>query len=307
MSLNPYIDKHAFRYACFEFELRFHQATDLPADKGDCFHGAFGQALARIGSHFRDYFYNPPPLPHWEHSQTPPRPYLFIPPCTQQTHYAVGETLKLGIILYGSAIDYFLIVFAALEHLGEFMGLGKHRNRFNIASIQQINTDNRTLLYAQQRWLAQTQTANAEAFFTQPPADLASLTIKHLTRLRLKADNELLQTPPPFSLFIHRLLNRINALASLYCGGNLIPLEQKHTLITLANNVQIQHSTLQWQDGQRYSQRTHSTMPLGGLIGETHYQGKLSPFLPWLNLGQWTGVGEKTSFGLGQYQLELTQ
>ena len=303
MPLNPIIHRSDFRYACFEFQLSFNEAANLPADKGDCFHGAFGQALARIGTHFRDYFYNPQPLAHWDNAQTPPRPYLFIPPFNQQTHYAANETLKLGIILYGSAIDYFLIVFAALEHLGEFMGLGKHRSRFKIDSIQQINTDNRKLLYAQHRWLSQAQAANAEAFFTNPTEALASLTIKHHTRLRLKADNQLLQTTPPFSLLIHRLLNRINALASLYCGGNLISPEQKYALITLAESVQIQHSTLHWQDAQRYSGRTKSTMPLGGLIGETIYQGELSPFFSWLALGQWIGVGEKTSFGLGLYEI----
>jgi CRISPR/Cas system endoribonuclease Cas6 (RAMP superfamily) len=46
-------------------------------------------------------------------------------------------------------------------------------------------------------------------------------------------------------------------------------------------------------------------MSFGGLLGETVYTGELSPFVPWLALGQWVGVGGKTSFGLGLYQLEI--
>ena len=40
----------AFRLACFEFQLCLGEATELPVYKGASFHGAFGQALARIGT-----------------------------------------------------------------------------------------------------------------------------------------------------------------------------------------------------------------------------------------------------------------
>jgi CRISPR/Cas system endoribonuclease Cas6 (RAMP superfamily) len=100
-----------------------------------------------------------------------------------------------------------------------------------------------------------------------------------------------------------RLFARINALASLYCGGLLISPDEKHFLLKFAETVVIEHSTLKWHDWQRYSGRTSSTMPFGGLLGETVYRGELTPFMPWLALGQWTGVGGKTSFGLGLYKL----
>ena len=48
-------------------------------------------------------------------------------------------------------------------------------------------------------------------------------------------------------------------------------------------------------------------MPFGGLLGETVYRGELAPFIPWLTLGQWIGVGGKTSFGLGLYELNYSQ
>jgi len=305
---NVVTENPTFRLACFEFQLYLTEATEFPIDKGSSFHGAFGHALARIGTHFRDYFYNPTPPTHWSDAQqAPPRPYVLIPPLTDKTRYAAGDTLNLGVVLYGSAIDYFLIVFAALEHLGEFMGLGTQRTRFTIDSIMQLTSDGATTIYQNRQWLAQTQAMQAGQFFADTSLSLSRIRLTHHTRLRLKAGNQLLNTVPPFSLLMNRLLGRINALATLYGGGIAITPEQKQQLLNLAETVQIEHSTLQWRDWQRHSQRSQSTMPFGGLLGETVYRGELAPFIPWLTMGQWVGVGGKTSFGLGLYKMELMQ
>lgn len=302
------IENPAFRLACFEFQLRLIEATEFPVYKGSSFHGAFGHALARIGTNFRDYFYNPSPPAHWSDAkQAPPRPYILIPPLDEKTHYTAGDTLNLGVVLYGSAIDYFLIVFAALEHLGEFMGLGKQRGRFRIDSIAQLSTDGARTIFQNHQWTGQTQAMHVEQFFIDTPPALPRIRLTHSTRLRLKAGNQLLDTAPPFSLLMNRLLGRINALSTLYGGGVAITPEQKQHLLNLAETVQIEHSTLQWHDWQRHSQRSHSTMPFGGLLGATVYKGELAPFVPWLTLGQWIGVGGKTSFGLGQYEMNYLE
>ncbi len=143
----------SFRLACFDFRLNFAEAAELPAYKGALFHGALGQALARISTHFRDYFYNPVAPAHWSDAQqAPPRPYVLIPPLDEKTHYSAGDTLKLGIVLYGAAIDHFPVVFAALEHLGEFMGLGRQRSRYRIDSVHQLTAHGSTMLYQNRQW-----------------------------------------------------------------------------------------------------------------------------------------------------------
>lgn len=301
-------DPPVFRLSCFHFQLRLTEATEFPIYKGSSFHGAFGHALARVGAHFRDYFYNPTPPLHWaDAQQAPPRPYVLIPPLDDKTHYAAGDTLDLGVILYGAAIDYFLIVFAALEHLGELMGLGKRRGHFIIDCVQQLNAQGYSTIYQNRQWSGPTRAMQADHFFTDTPQTQARIRLNHSTRLRLKADNRLLQTAPPFNLLINRLFARINALSTLYCDGIAIVPEHKQHLLNLAETVQIERSTLHWSDWQRHSQRSHTDMPFGGLLGETIYQGELTPFIPWLSLGQWVGLGGKTSFGLGLYQLELLQ
>ncbi|MGR8935047.1 MAG: CRISPR system precrRNA processing endoribonuclease RAMP protein Cas6 [Gammaproteobacteria bacterium] len=295
-----------FRLACFVFRLRFSDAVELPPYKGALFHGALGRALEQIGAGFRDYFYNPRPPPHWQYpEQAPPRPYALIPPPDEHTRYRPGDSLELGIILYGDAIGHFMIVFAALQHLGERLGLGASRGRFAIEEVLQLGLDAPVALYRNGQWRGMPQTLSAAMFFDTPLPDPGRIALQHATRLRLKAGNELLREPPPFALLLDRLLGRINTLAAMYCGGILIAPDDKQRLHVPAESVYIERSTLQWRDWQRYSQRSGATMPFGGLLGETVYGGELEAFLPWLNLGQWTGVGGKTSFGLGFYQLEI--
>ena len=91
-----------------------------------------------------------------------------IPPQEEKTDYQANDTLTLGIVLFGSAVDYFLIIFAALEHLGEFMGIGKPRGRFVIEQVKQINPDISIELYRNNQWLGQASCFKADHFFKKP-------------------------------------------------------------------------------------------------------------------------------------------
>ena len=94
-----------------------------PPIKVLAFTGALGQALAKISGRFRDSLYNPSPSAHWtDRQQKPPPPYLLIPPQEEKTDYQANDTLTLGIVLFGSAVDYFLIIFAALGTFGRIHG-----------------------------------------------------------------------------------------------------------------------------------------------------------------------------------------
>lgn len=66
-------------------------------------------------------------------------------------------------------------------------------------------------------------------------------------------------------------------------------------------------SRTQWRElrWQRYSDQQHRSIPMGGAVGQWHLQGNLTPFWPFLHLGQWLHVGKKCSFGLGRYALRF--
>ncbi len=53
LSLSVAANKKAMRIGCYEFKLRFSEAATLPVHKGSSFHGALGQALAKISTRFR--------------------------------------------------------------------------------------------------------------------------------------------------------------------------------------------------------------------------------------------------------------
>ena len=63
---------------------------------------------------------------------------------------------------------------------------------------------------------------------------------------------------------------------------------------------------LVWRDWTRFSSRQQQKMTLGGVIGEWTLSGTLTPFLPFLRLGEWLHVGKEASFGLGRYTISTT-
>ena len=69
--------------------------------------------------------------------------------------------------------------------------------------------------------------------------------------------------------------------------------------------IQFRGARLSWQQWTRYSSRQHSTVPMGGLVGELVVDTRgLEPFWPYLWLGQWLHCGKGATMGLGRYVVE---
>ncbi|MDR2218961.1 MAG: CRISPR system precrRNA processing endoribonuclease RAMP protein Cas6 [Methylobacillus sp.] len=60
---------------------------------------------------------------------------------------------------------------------------------------------------------------------------------------------------------------------------------------------------INWWHWARYSSRQQRKMVLGGMVGTRKLSGDLTPFLPFLHIGQWLHVGKGATFGLGGYHL----
>jgi len=126
-------------------------------------------------------------------------------------------------------------------------------------------------------------------------------------RLRLKNDNRLVRTCPEFATFLERVIARINLLSGAYYGGPMLEQHAKQALLEQAKEVTVRSHDLVWDDWARYSGRQKEWMQFGGLLGSVTYEGELSPFMPWLALGEWLHVGGKTSFGLGKFRIFLEE
>jgi len=279
----------------------------LPAFKGSTFHGALGHALNHISPTSFEYFYKPhPPTYLKSQGQALPKPFLLIPPLEEKEYYEPGDIMQFGLTLFGKAIPLFMVAFTAFEYIGSQMGLGSKRARFSIQAVTQLTLQEPLTLFYKNQWLGQPSPIDLADIFQNHFSETEKIKISLITRLRLKNNNRLVRSAPSFRLFMDRLLGRINTLAAIWNENILLDRQEKHNLITLAESVQTQNGNVCWQDWTRRSGMDGRAMKFGGLLGEIIYKGELAPFLPWLALGQWTGIGGKTSFGLGIYEMEMT-
>jgi hypothetical protein len=298
---------HDFPLVSLRFTLHVTQRIALPTYKGSTFHGGFGHALARIGPRFRDYFFAASSVSGVTGQQALPKPFMLIPPLAEQTDYSPGDSIQFDLILFGHAMSHFMIAFAAIECLGSNLGIGRNSGRFRIATIEQHTLEGPQTLFADDDWAGFPKPIFSRQILDAGRIDAHEIVLSLLTRLRLKHDNALVHNAPIFAIFFDRLLGRINSLSALYGKGMLVPPTEKHRLLALAKNVELAHSASNvcWVDWERPQKAGKDAMSFGGLLGAMRYTGKLAPFMPWLTLGQWTGIGGKTSFGLGKYHMEV--
>lgn len=293
--------------ACYQFLFRVTHPISLPEYKGSTFHGGFGHALARIGRRFLDYFFASPASGNRHSRQVLPKPFMLVPPLEEKRFYDPGDEMQCGLILFGEAIRHFMIAFAAMESLGQDLGLGRSEGRFRIESVDQLTLDGPHRLFADDDWFPGPEPVRARKVLEIHRIESRRADLSLATRLRLKHNNLLVREAPSFSVLFGRLAGRINSLAAFYGGGMLMPPSEKREMLEAAKAIRLDplRTTARWVEWTRPAKPGKEEMSFGGLLGEIGYIGEMTPFTPWLALGQWTGLGGKTSFGLGLYHLEI--
>ena len=103
---------------------------------------------------------------------------------------------------------------------------------------------------------------------------------------------------PEFAVLFARLRDRISTLRALYQGG---PLEINFKgMAERAASVRMTRCEITHVDAERVSRNTGKRHSLGGFVGFAEYSGDLSEFLPYLEIGRYTGVGRQTVWGKGE-------
>jgi len=87
-------------------------------------------------------------------------------------------------------------------------------------------------------------------------------------------------------------------LEHFYCDKPTLDIVQHN-----AADVAIAQNNLRWYDFERYSNRQHTAMKLGGLIGTISYSGNIGQYMQLIQLGEYLHVGKNTTFGLGKYMI----
>ncbi len=114
--------------------------------------------------------------------------------------------------------------------------------------------------------------------------------------------NERLVFDLEFHILVRQLLLRISLLSYFHCGIEASMLDFKG-LINKAQEVKATDRNLRWYDWERYSGRQETRINMGGFVGRIVFTGDLTPFWPYLLLGEYVHVGKGSSFGLGKYEI----
>lgn len=320
ISGNP-MPVHSFPLARYRFEWQATTPIRLPDYAGSMLRGAFGHALRQLACMTRQkectgcpllltcpypaIFAPPPPAVHalQKFSQIPV-PYIIEPPGWGAREIGAGEAFTFHLVLVGHALrELPLIILAWRRALARGVGAGD--GTADLVRVVHCGEAEETDIHRPDSG-AITQHAQEVAFNTAAPAGTghSELTLHFSTPLRLQKNGRAL---PPHKLDARTLLmaltRRANLLAEFHGGGALID-DFSPLLVASAAIQECKH--LVWRDWTRYSSRQQQRMVLGGVVGDWTISGNLTPFMPFLRLGEWLHVGKESAFGLGQYSIRVT-
>lgn len=241
-------------------------------------------------------FETPPPTSSAKmrlYSQAP-HPFVLEAPETEES-----TTYTLGLTLIGNANQQLgLMIHALQQAAGSRRGVG--HNQMELTLVEQEST------LESGDWVAIYENGSRldpkPIAVCEPPAVPQQLKIELLTALRIKRDATLVRPENfRFADLFSILLRRVSMLTYFHTHTSL---ETDFAgLVALSHDITA-NATLHWQDQARYSSRQQAEMKLGGLLGTISINNAdLSPFWPYLWLGQWIHAGSAATMGLGQYRL----
>jgi len=305
-------------YQKYNFTLEAIEPLYLPYYKGSTFRGGFGNIFKKISCPIRFneckecilktkcvYVYIFETIPdekaqilNMNKYEKVPHPFIIEPPENSEKLIAPGNTIDFNLILIGKAIDYIPYFIYVFEELGN-TGIGKGRGKYR---LQKVQIDEH-IVYKKGIF------KKTPYKFIEIPSDFSAsdrketLKLKIHTPLRIKYQRKFV-AELEFHIIIRNLLRRLTLLSFFHCSQQLsIPYKD---IISHAENVKIVASNIRWYDWERYSSRQDTRMKLGGVVGEITYEGNISPFMPYLAAGEIFHIGKGTSFGLGKYEIHLS-
>ncbi len=305
----------ALPLARYRLEFEVETLLCLPAYAGSTLRGAFGGALRAIACMtklktcegcpllrtcpYATVFESPAPAAgHALQKFTQvPHPYVIEPPGWGEKAYAPGDMLAFHLVLAGRALDQLPLVLWAFVRAFRH-GIGKGDGTARLTRVVHLGSAATLVLDGPEATLAPHDSA-------VPPAptfagDRLSLAID--TPLRLQKNGHPIDAADLTARDLLMALVRRIALLHEFHGPGPLPLDFS-ALAQAATGIE-SLKDLHWRDWTRYSSRQQQKMVLGGVVGRWTLAGDLTPFFPFLHLGQWLHVGKEATFGMGNYRLE---
>jgi hypothetical protein len=171
-------------------------------------------------------FETPPPLHLPEVLQKrfhqAPRPYIFEVPMV----YRGEETLELGLVLVGRALDFLPYFLYVVQETGK-SGLGRARVPYRLITVTDGSGADGPVIFQADAGIVRDDVQAITLADLQHPddADVQQVTLEFLTPLRVKkyGDYQASGEHLEFATLIDLLLGRIEALALFHCGDTWAP------------------------------------------------------------------------------------
>jgi hypothetical protein len=301
----------------YQFNCRMLDPLKLNVYAGSMLRGAFGRALRksvcvtrmtdckgcllyRQCAYPRIFETPPPPYAAFQKFSQIPNAFIIEPPPMGRRELAAGDPFSFNLVLIGRAVADLPIVIHAWT-MALKAGLGSSHAKAELVDVA----------FEPEQTAAQViySTANENrllplpVFKPQPISATEKIGLRLLTPLRIQQQGKVLSDTMRGRDFIMALMRRYYLLQEFHTQ-NYQPPDFK-ALGAQAERIQAHHQ-FQWCEWDRYSHRQQQSMTFGGVLGSIELSGDLTPFLPFLQAGQWLHVGSKTTFGMGRYVI-MTQ
>ncbi len=289
----------------------------LPEYKGSMFRGAFGWSfrnavcvtkqpscgnclLQQQCGYFKIFETELPQNDIWflKGVRKIPHPFVLHPPLSKKQYYTKGELLKIGLTLFGSAINYLPFFVYTFKKMGE-LGISYNKNKFKLLNVtNNFGRDSEKVIYDNLTGILKNDSSPV-SYSSIDKKD--KIKINFITPFRIQALGKVIASPFKVSpeLLIRALQNRYYSLAKLF--GE--PDEIEYPLIDNSLDIEVEENKLLFYNWERYSSRQKTKMPFGGFIGSLTLKGNLESLMPLLAAGEKTNIGKNTVFGLGEYKI----
>jgi hypothetical protein len=211
-----------------------------------------------------------------------PRPFVFRAAYLDGRNIQGGERFWFDVHLFETRnppLEPFALAFGRLAK----EGLGPLRGRAELVSVEQ-----RPLSISLEAGAARTHRVGVE----------------FLTPTELKSGDQL-AARPEFDILFARARDRVSTLRTLYGAGPLAIDFQ--AMGKRAAAIRMTRCDLRQVAAERRSSRTGNVHGIGGFVGLSEYEGSLAEFLPYLEAGQWTGIGRHCVWGNGEFRLDVQE
>lgn len=237
-----------------------------------------------------------------------PNPYIIEPLHIGEQIIRKNELFSINMVVFGDVIGYIQIIIKALANSG-MVGFTKEQISADLYKIYQIVNNKRLVIF--QPSITHYIHDIAESLVIDIPNQTSSVSITLETPTRIHFNRRPInQEEFCAEDFLMSLVRRVNSLFSVYYNkDNLFRyLPCYDELQNMSKRIEISNKDLNWFDWKRYSSRQQASIALGGLIGSFDLignAGDLSPFLPYIYVGQILHVGKSAVMGLGKFSVRL--